>query len=76
MDKNKTANESIEVNGISFSKQELNVISALIKSPSYKEVSKATDLSLRMVMYHINALMKKTNASSKEELIEFFRNSQ
>ena len=76
MDKNKTANESIEVNGISFSKQELNVISALTKSPSYKEVSKATDLSLRMVMYHINALMKKTNASSKEELIEFFRSSQ
>ena len=44
-----------------------------MRSPSYKEVSKKTNLSLRMVMYHINTLMKKTGVSSKEELVSFFR---
>ena len=73
MDKNTTRNESININGISFSKQELEVISTLMRSPSYKEVSKKTNLSLRMVMYHINTLMKKTGVSSKEELVSFFR---
>lgn len=73
MDKNTTRNESVNINGISFSKQELEVISTLMRSPSYKEVSKKTNLSLRMVMYHINTLMKKTGVSSKEELVSFFR---
>ena len=69
-------NKIINIGSMSFSEQELLIVSVLMKSPSYKEISKETGISLRMVGSYIATLMKKTNASSKEELIEFFRNSQ
>ena len=71
MDKSASKNDTLNINGISFSKQELLLINALMKSPSYKEIAKGTDFSPRMVMYHLNTLMKKVGVSTKEDLVSF-----
>ena len=68
--------ENKKDHGFSFSPQETQVITELLKDPSYKEISKATALSQATVAHYIGVLMKKTGTTSKEELISFLRKAR
>ncbi len=64
------------IDGLSFSPQEIQVITELLKSPSYKEIVRGTTLSQATVAHYMSLLMKKTGTTSKEELVAFLRKMQ
>ena len=70
---NKKQPNNIDNANFFFSAQENLIAEKLVRNPSYKEVARETKISLKMVAYYISSMMRKTNVSSKEELVSVIR---
>lgn len=68
--------DEVEINGISFTAQEMSVVSELKKGATYREIAEKLSVSVKAIDYHMKNLKEKTKTDSRRELLDFFEKNK